>query len=141
MLSITKIFSFEAAHRISNYQGSCSRVHGHSYKIQITVTGKEIGEDDMLIDFKVLKDLVNESVIRQFDHSFILQRNAKNINDFSLLEQRVFWMDYEPTAERMVLWMVTELEKALPVSIYLRKIVLFETETSFVTWESVPHLK
>lgn len=141
MLSITKIFNFEAAHRISNYQGSCSRVHGHSYKVHITVTGEEIGEDDMLVDFKVLKELVNESVIRQFDHSLILRRNAKNISDFSLLDQRVFWMDSEPTAERMVLWMVKELEKVLPLSIYLKKIVLFETETSFVTWESNPQLK
>ncbi|HSI76631.1 MAG TPA: 6-carboxytetrahydropterin synthase [Lunatimonas sp.] len=54
MLSIIKNFTFEAAHRISDYDGLCSQIHGHGYVLHVTVAGNDL-KMDMLLDFKVLK--------------------------------------------------------------------------------------
>ncbi|MDI1322037.1 MAG: 6-carboxytetrahydropterin synthase [Algoriphagus sp.] len=134
MLSITKIFSFEAAHRISKYQGACSQVHGHSYKLQITVSAGMPGDNDMILDFKVLKDLVQNHVLSLWDHSLILKGNAENRQFFLNYPGKIYWMDSEPTAERMLIDISRKLEPVLPDYVNLEEIVLFETETSYAKW-------
>lgn len=134
MLSITKIFSFEAAHRISNYQGACSQVHGHSYKLQITVSAEMPGENDMILDFKILKELVQNHVLSLWDHSLMLKENAENRQFFLNYPGKIYWMDSEPTAERMLLNISGKLGPVLPDHVNLEEIVLFETETSYSKW-------
>lgn len=135
MISITKIFTFETAHRISSYQGACQHIHGHSYKLHVTVTGKEIGEDDMLMDFKVLKQIVKEYIVDPIDHAIMLKRNEVNRNDFGAMDEKIFWMSSEPTAERMLEWMANQLQEVLPAKIELKRLRLFETENSFAEWK------
>lgn len=134
MLSITKLFSFEAAHRISNYQGACNQVHGHSYKLQITVSAEMPGENDMVLDFKVLKELVQNHVLSLWDHSLMLKENVENRQFFLNYPGKVYWMDSEPTAERMLLDISRKLEPILPDHVNMEEIVLFETKTSFAKW-------
>ncbi len=134
MLSITKLFSFEAAHRISNYQGACSQVHGHSYKLQITISAEMPGENDMVLDFKILKELVQSHILALLDHSLMLKDNAENRQFFLNYPGKIYWMDSEPTAERMLLDISRKLEPVLPGHVNLEEIVLFETETSFAKW-------
>ncbi len=134
MLSITKIFSFEAAHRISNYQGACSQVHGHSYKLQITVSADKPEENDMILDFKVLKDLVQNHIISFWDHSLMLKENAENRQFFLNYPGKIYWMESEPTAERMLLDISQKLRPVLPDHVELEEINLFETETSQAKW-------
>lgn len=134
MLSITKLFSFEAAHRISNYQGACSQVHGHSYKLQITISAEMPGENDMVLDFKILKDLVQNHIISFWDHSLMLKENAENRQFFLNYPGKIYWMESEPTAERMLLNIRRKLDPVLPDHVNLEEIVLVETETSFAKW-------
>lgn len=134
MLSITKLFSFEAAHRISNYQGACSQVHGHSYKLQITISAEMPGENDMVLDFKILKELVQSHILALLDHSLMLKDNAENRQFFLNYPGKIYWMDSEPTAEHMLLDISRRLEPVLPGHVNLEEIVLFETETSFAKW-------
>ncbi len=134
MLSITKIFSFEAAHRISNYQGACSQVHGHGYKLQITVSAGIPRENDMILDFKVLKVLVQNHVLSLWDHSLMLKENVENRQFFLNYPGKIYWMDSEPTAERMLLDISRKLGPNLPHDVNLEEIVLYETETSFAKW-------
>lgn len=134
MLSITKLFSFEAAHRISNYQGACSQVHGHSYKLQITISAEMPGENDMVLDFKILKELVQSHILALLDHSLMLKDNTENLQFFLNYPGKIYWMDSEPTAERMLLDISRRLEPVLPGHVNLEEIVLFETETSFAKW-------
>lgn len=134
MLSITKLFSFEAAHRISNYQGACSQVHGHSYKLQITISAEMPGENDMVLDFKILKELVQSHILALLDHSLMLKDNAENRQFFINYPGKIYWMDSEPTAERMLLDISRKLEPVLPGHVNLEEIVMFETETSFAKW-------
>lgn len=134
MLSITKLFSFEAAHRISNYQGACNQVHGHSYKLHITVSAEMPAENDMVLDFKVLKELVQSHVLALWDHSLMLKDNAENRHFFLNYPGKIYWMDREPTAEQILLDISRKLTPTLPDYVDLEEIALFETETSFAKW-------
>ncbi len=132
MISVTKIFTFETAHRISNYQGSCRNVHGHSYKLLVTVAAESPSADDMVIDFKVLKEMVKRQIIDKLDHTLLLKENPENKFLFKDFPDRIFWMQTEPTAERMVEWMGEQLKPLLPQHVFLSKISLYETESSLV---------
>jgi 6-pyruvoyltetrahydropterin/6-carboxytetrahydropterin synthase len=132
MISITKTFTFEAAHKISNYQGSCRNVHGHSYKLWVTIGAEHLGEDDMVFDFKLLKELVKCKIIDKLDHALILKKNHENMHLFKDFTDKFFYMETEPTAERMVEWMGGQLQPHLPKHVFLAKIVLYETENSLV---------
>ncbi len=118
MLTVTKIFKFEAAHWLPFYDGACHNLHGHSYKLEVTVTGKinenvENPQCGMIIDFSVLKGIVEEKIIRRFDHS--------NLNDFFS----------NPTAENMVEYFAESINLALPTNIVLVSVKLWETDSSY----------
>jgi 6-pyruvoyltetrahydropterin/6-carboxytetrahydropterin synthase len=134
MISITKIFTFETAHRISDYDGPCNQLHGHSYVLHATVSGNEL-EKDMLLDFKLLKMIVKENVISVFDHALVLKETKNNRLDFGSIQQKIFWMDYEPTAEQMLLWIKDRIIPNLPPKVKLECLTLYETATSYVTWK------
>ncbi len=88
---VTKEFTFHASHFLTKYYGKCERLHGHSYRLAVTVEG-EVGENDMVIDFGVLKRVVVRRVIDQLDHH--------HLND--LFEN--------PSAERVCEWIWKQLE-------------------------------
>lgn len=109
---IAKEFTFDCAHRLPNYKGLCANLHGHTYKMIVSLNGK-IKEDGMIIDFSVLKQKVNDKVIKLIDHKFL--------NDV---------IDY-PTAENIAVWIWKKLIKELP---QLYEITLWETPTSNVIY-------
>lgn len=69
MTKVTKTVKFDAAHVLTNHQGLCKNLHGHTYRVDVTVFGDE--STDMVIDFKELKNLANEVICSVFDHAFI----------------------------------------------------------------------
>jgi len=127
MLSITKEFTFDAAHQLIDYDGPCSRLHGHTYKLQVSVCrGEEDGlvnDDGMVMDFSRLKEIVHEKVISQWDHTN-LNEQLSGVN---------------PTAENMVRIIVVLLGVTLlEERIILNRVRLWETPTSFVEWNVSP---
>jgi 6-pyruvoyltetrahydropterin/6-carboxytetrahydropterin synthase len=116
---VSKEFTFDAAHFLTKYKGKCENLHGHTYRLRITVEGP-IGEDDMVMDFVVLKKLVNEKIVDKMDHV--------NLND--LFEN--------PTAERMAEWIWEQLEDAPEFDgagvLHLYEVKLWEGLGSFVTY-------
>lgn len=92
------------------------------------------GENDMVLDFKILKELVQSHILILLDHSLMLKDNAENRQFFLNYPGKFYWMDSEPTAERMLLDISRKLEPILPGHVNLEEIVLFETETSFAKW-------
>jgi len=139
MISITKIFRFEAAHAIYTYPGSCQNIHGHSYELQVTVHPKQESDGfipglGITLDFKVLKACVQESVIKVLDHKLILSKaylaNVKN--EFSPSELFVF--EHEPTAENLLVFSRNQIRAALPESVGLKSLRLYETRDSFADW-------
>lgn len=118
MISVTKVFTFDSAHNLLNYEGMCKNLHGHTYKLEVTVTG-EINEIGMVCDFTELSALVKENIIKKLDHKYLNQ---------------VF--DFNPTCEMMVKWMWDECNKMFNGKEYkIKKLVLWETPTSFATIE------
>lgn len=119
---VTKEYGFESAHHLVNYDGDCANVHGHSYKLQVTVSG-DIDENEqkyanecMVLDFKELKRIVKEQVIDHHDH--------KDLNKL-----------YEnPTAEIMVIGIFKDIQEHLPKDVKLESVKLWETATSFAEY-------
>lgn len=82
-MKVTKEITFDVAHMLSYYQGKCANLHGHTYKLQVTLKGDVDNEAHMVLDFNILKDVLNQSVIDVFDHAIIfsdpkLRNEAEN---------------------------------------------------------------
>lgn len=151
-LSITKIFSFEGAHALMNYDGLCSNIHGHSYRLEVTVTRPELPtqagsfietdltdpKNGMLLDFTVLKQKVNLSIIDVFDHSLILngKMNAEIIQTLEKTYHRIITVPYQPTSENLLLDFASRLMQVLPSHIHLKRLRLYETATSYTDWDN-----
>ncbi|MEG1497858.1 MAG: 6-carboxytetrahydropterin synthase [Bacteroidales bacterium] len=150
-LSITKIFSFEAAHALKNYDGLCANIHGHSYKLEVTVHSLSINGNPgdflrneanpkcgMILDFGDLKKCVNQYIIEEFDHALILNKQTDPSLIASLQKnyQKILVFPFQPTSENLLLEFASRLLKNLPINIHLAKIRLYETSTSFTDWEN-----
>ena len=71
---VTKQFKFETGHAIYGYDGLCKNVHGHSFKLDVTIIGQPIIDPDhvkngMVIDFGDLKTIINKEIVQPFDHA------------------------------------------------------------------------
>ena len=139
MIRITKEFKFEMAHALHGYDGLCKNIHGHSYKLWVTVKGEVRDEnghvkDGMVIDFAELKEIVKPEIIDKYDHSLVLNANSPHASiDLSAFE-KVFYLPYQPTSENLVMDFATIIQSKIPKRITLCKVVLSETATSFAEW-------
>ena len=80
-IRITREFSFEGAHALGGYDGKCCHIHGHSYRLAVTVTGEPVVEENspkkgMVMDFTDLKKIVGDNIIDKFDHALVMRRDA-----------------------------------------------------------------
>ncbi len=108
---VTKEFVFDAAHQLPDYDGKCERLHGHTWKLHVTVRSKVDPKSGIAFDFVKLKKIVMERVVDVLDHSFV--------NDF--LEH--------PSAENICLFV---WEKCQDLPLY--EVKVWETPTSFATF-------
>lgn len=141
-IRITKQFSFETGHALYGYDGKCKNVHGHSYKLFVTVIGTPIEDKDnvkygMVIDFSDLKTIVKEEVVDVFDHATVFNKNTPHIELARELETRghhVILVDYQPTSENMVIDFMRKISSRLPAHIKLYSLRLQETDSSYAEW-------
>jgi 6-pyruvoyltetrahydropterin/6-carboxytetrahydropterin synthase len=109
---VTKEFTFDSAHYLPHYQGKCEQVHGHTYKLQVTVKSPVEEETGLAMDFCELKEIVIEKVIKVIDHT--------SLNEIIPI----------PSAENIAIWIWEKLKNDL--SLY--EIKIWETPTSFITY-------
>jgi 6-pyruvoyltetrahydropterin/6-carboxytetrahydropterin synthase len=115
-IGITKVFTFDCAHRLNKYNGKCKNIHGHTYKLEVTVKGVA-DENGLVIDFHHLDDIVKDNVLERIDHKYL--------NDI---------FEFNPTCELLGLWIWDEINKAVKkTGCDLERLVLWETPTSFIT--------
>ncbi|WP_294820173.1 6-carboxytetrahydropterin synthase [uncultured Flavobacterium sp.] len=141
-IRITKQFTFETGHALYGYDGKCKNVHGHSYKLSVTVIGTPITDTDnvkfgMVIDFGDLKKIVKQEIVDVFDHATVFNKNTPHLELAHELKNRghhVILVDYQPTSENMVIDFAAKIKKHLPSSISLHSLRLQETETSYAEW-------
>ncbi|APA64167.1 MAG: 6-carboxytetrahydropterin synthase [Maribacter dokdonensis] len=141
-IRITKQFNFETGHALYGYDGKCRNVHGHSYKLSVTVIGSPITDTNhvklgMVIDFGDLKKIVKEDIVDIFDHATVFNKNTPHVELAKELTDRghnVILADYQPTSENMVIDFAAKIKSRLPENISLFSLKLQETDTSFAEW-------
>ena len=141
-IRLTREFSFEAAHALDGYDGLCRNVHGHSYKLFVTVRGVPCGNETnpklgMVVDFSDIKRIVKQHIVDRLDHSLVLADNRdnrqfreQNINKW----QRIEIVPYQPTCENMLTEFAHILRQELPKCVELVALKLYETEKSYAEW-------
>ena len=141
-IRITKKFRFEAAHALYGYDGKCKNIHGHNYKLFVTIIGKPISDQSdvkfgMVMDFDDLKKIVKSEIINEFDHSVIFNKNTphKELDDELIKNgHKVILANYQPTIEEMIIDFAKRISSKLPAEIKLHSLKLEETETSYSEW-------
>lgn len=123
LVEVTKEFTFDSSHKLMQYLGKCANLHGHTYKLQVTIVGT-VNEIGLVLDFKVLKKIVEDKVVNSLDHEYI-----NNV------------VEYNPTCENMVIDIfntlkseIEELNKKSPNFMSLSQVKLYETPTSFAVY-------
>jgi len=141
-IRITKMFSFETGHALYGYDGKCKNVHGHSYKLSVTVIGKPIEDNTnvkfgMVIDFGDLKKIVKEEIVDVFDHATVFNKNTPHVELAKELKDRghkILLVNYQPTSEMMIQDFAEKIKIRLPKNIHLHSLKLQETESSYAEW-------
>lgn len=135
-IMVVKEFQFDAAHFLPNHPGKCKGFHGHTYKLQIGVSGEVNSETGMVVDFADLKEMVDESIIEHLDHK-LLNSVGSFIGDPEPLKS---FPNRMPTAEMMVSWIATTLYNLFlqiwEGKIQLHLVRLYETPTSYAEWRA-----
>jgi 6-pyruvoyltetrahydropterin/6-carboxytetrahydropterin synthase len=128
------------AHALKGYDGLCRNIHGHSYELLVTITGIPVSDTNsaklgMVMDFGDLKKTVRKSIIDEFDHALVL--NRESANDFDPGNEmfgRTILVDYQPTSENMLIDFVVRIKNHLPENVKLHHLLLRETVTSYAEW-------
>lgn len=135
------------AHALPGYDGACRHIHGHSFRLEVTVRGRPLQQDGhpkngMVMDFKDLKSLVQEVFVKQYDHALVLPESVDPALLASLEQQfgKVFAMPFQPTCEHMIGLCVKALRDHLPPGVELVKILLSETAGSYAEWYAEDNL-
>ena len=127
------------AHALFGYDGLCKNIHGHSYRLWVTIIGKVLEEENhvkngMVLDFSLLKKIVKPEIVDKYDHSLVLNANSPHANiDFSAFE-KVFLLPYQPTSENLVYDFAQVIKEKLPKNVDLHKVILSETANSYAEW-------
>ncbi|MFZ5986094.1 MAG: 6-carboxytetrahydropterin synthase QueD [Bacillota bacterium] len=115
-VGISKVFTFDSAHHLNDYPGKCKNIHGHTYKLEITLKGLP-DKNGLVVDFHDLNDIVEGEVLSQIDHKYL--------NEL---------FEFNPTCEMIGLWIWDEVARRIAkTGCSLERLILWETPTSYIT--------
>ena len=118
MITVTKTVKFDAAHVLTNHQGLCKNLHGHTYRVDVSVTQPEGDDRDMVIDFKDLKRLASEVICDRFDHAFIYNTASAGEREIAAVVEkngmRTVAIPFRSTAENLAKMFYGELKSRIP---------------------------
>ena len=143
MLTVTKQLRTETGHRLNNYDGRCSHMHGHSYLWEVTATAPALTDNGMILDFKDLKSAMN-TVLDPLDHALVLapddplvvMQDPEQLHDMFRAtngkDPRLFVWHENPTAESFAAWAMLVIQDTLrETGITITKVKVWETATSY----------
>lgn len=140
-IRLTRLFSFEMAHALQGYDGPCSNIHGHTYRLEVTVIGTPIADEahprnGMVLDFRDLKQLVQKTVVEEVDHALLLHAGSppKLVEMLRQFRHKLVLTAYQPTCENMLLDFSTRLRSVMLLNMQLFSLKLWETQNSFAEW-------
>ncbi len=140
-IRVTKEFKFEMGHALLNYEGLCKHLHGHSYKLFVTLRGEPIQDENnskngMVMDFGDLSRIVLKYIVYVFDHSLALNKNIPDPQKLAGHEmfEKVHLLDFQPTCENFVIHFANILQPLLPDGVELFSLKLHETAKAYAEW-------
>ncbi len=140
-IRLTKEFRFESAHVLLGYDGPCRNIHGHSYRMAVTVIGEPIIDVSspklgMVMDFGLLKNIVNETIVTDFDHALIINDKSPGISEgtWHKVSEKLILVPYQPSCENLLTDFAERIISKLPASAKLHHIRLDETPNSYAEW-------
>ncbi len=122
MFQVSVEETFSAGHALRGYKGKCENVHGHNYRVQITLEGPQLDDIGLLVDFTRVKQVMRE-VIKLLDHQFI-----NDLEPFTTVN---------PSAENMAKYFFEEVSnqlKDLPPGVLVKDVVIWETDTAYAKY-------
>ena len=138
-IRITKEFQFEMAHALLGYDGPCKNIHGHSYKLDVTVLGEvkentSDSDEGMVVDFGIIKTIVKKLIVDEYDHSLVLNEKMKiDTTSFDFMNKLIL-VPFQPTCELLLVHYAKLIQSQLPAHIKLHSLLLRETPTSYAEW-------
>ena len=143
MIRITKEFNLEMAHALYGYDGLCKNMHGHSYRLAVTVIGQSNADVNspklgMVMDFGDLKRIVYENIINVYDHALVANDSENEEKKLHLKSGtgKMIFTPFQPTCENMVSDFARIIKEKLPVHLKLFSVKLYETANSYAEWHS-----
>ncbi|MBN2781515.1 MAG: 6-carboxytetrahydropterin synthase QueD [Candidatus Marinimicrobia bacterium] len=125
-MELTKIFHFDMAHRLSFHEGKCRNLHGHTYRLEVTLSG-DADENGMVIDFNEMKRLIDERVVDVLDHATVIYHDDALLMNAFPKELKHVVFPFEVTAENLCIWIYDQLDDA---GLNIKQVVIWETENS-----------
>jgi len=129
------------AHVLWNYDGPCRNVHGHSYRLFVTISGIPINDirnpkNGMVIDFADLKNIVQKEIISVFDHAVSVSKDfdREKLELFKETFGNTVILDYQPTCENLVADLAQRIKTLLTSGVQLHSLKLYETAKSYAEW-------
>lgn len=137
-LRVNKLFKWEMAHVLDFHDGKCKNIHGHTYQLEVGIKGEvqplsDAADSGMIIDFTVLKNIVNEQIVAKLDHTLVIWEKSKWLEKCEGHTQ-LMTLPVQPTVENLLLWIVDKLLLALPPEVELCQVRMRETPTSWAEW-------
>lgn len=132
-MRLTKCFSFDMAHALTGYDGKCRNIHGHTYRLEVTIEGAPQTDPaspkkGMVMDFSELKRMVNDTIIERFDHALVLPEDTPYSTQ---LDTKLILTPWQPTTENLLIHFAALLTPMIPEGTRLYSLRLHETDTSF----------
>lgn len=141
MVTATRILEFDAAHRVPGHEGKCRHLHGHRYKVELTVRA-EHGLDSLgrVIDFSVMKSIVGQWIDENLDHNTILYRDdplADVLMGYAFIRLRApFLMEDIPTAENIAKLIFEQSQSMLTTHhITVVSVLVWETPNCYAVYQ------
>lgn len=138
---IAKQFRFECAHALMGYDGPCRNIHGHSYELEIVISGKpQFGHasvpEGMIMDFSALKAIVKYRILSLLDHKLVINEKDSATYESVKDTHAIVMLPYNPTCEMLLIFIQGKLIQYLPAHVKLVVVRLRETSTAYAEWHS-----
>ena len=120
MYELKIITHFSAAHQLKEFHGDCENLHGHNWKIEVYVTGEDLDDDGLLIDFKVIKK-ATQKALNELDHQYL--------NDLAPFRAE------NPSSENIARYIFESLGRAInSANVKVSKVSAWESDTACATY-------